>query len=204
MKVKKFKIFFDIDKEEQWLNDMLSKGWVCTKINSTGFYTFKNTTDLEQVIRIDCQQDLRKKDRTNYKQLYEDFGWQALKEKSYDGTFYWVKRKDGNDQLFSDNDSQIAKYKRLMKHSSNWAILTFIWFMIFYNNGNFSKFLHIKDAYFTPGLWDKEGFAFLFAFLFETPFALMRFIPPWLFLVAFAMYLVMYFRYRKSIQQFIQ
>jgi len=61
MEMKKFKIFFDIDKEEQWLNDMLSKGWVCTKINSTGFYTFKNTTDLEQVIRIDCQQDLRKK-----------------------------------------------------------------------------------------------------------------------------------------------
>ncbi|MGE7111706.1 DUF2812 domain-containing protein [Lysinibacillus sp. NPDC047702] len=202
--MKKFKIFFDIDKEEQWLNHMLSKGWVCTKINSAGFYTFKNTTDFEQVIRIDCQQNLRKEDRTSYKQLYEDFGWQELKEKSYDGTYYWLKRKNGNDQLFSDSDSQIAKYKRLMKHSSNWAIISFIWFMIFYNNDNFSRFLYIKDAYFTPGLWDKEGSAFLFAFLFETPFALMRFIPPWLFLAAFAMYLTMYFRYRKSIQQFIQ
>lgn len=57
----KFKIFFDIEKEEQWLNQMLSQGLVCTNINSAGFYTFKHTTDLEQVIRIDYQQDLRKK-----------------------------------------------------------------------------------------------------------------------------------------------
>ncbi|QQP10700.1 DUF2812 domain-containing protein [Lysinibacillus agricola] len=120
----KFEIFFDIEKEEQWLNHMLFKGWVCTNINSAGFYTFKNTVDLEQVIRIDYQQDLRREERSNYKQLYEDFGWQALKEKSYDGTYYWLKRKDGNDELFSDHDSQIAKYKRLMKHSSNLAIFS--------------------------------------------------------------------------------
>ncbi|MFB7156010.1 DUF2812 domain-containing protein [Lysinibacillus sp. NPDC056232] len=199
----KFKIFFDIEKEEQWLNQMLSKGWVCTNINSAGFYTFKNTVDLEQVIRIDFQQDLRREERSNYKQLYEDFGWQALKEKSYDGTYYWFKRKDGNDELFSDNDSQIAKYKRLMKHASNWAIFSFIWLMFCYSNDNF-YFFNIKDAYYTPGLWDAEGFSFLFSFLFETPFAIMRFIPPWLFLATCSMYVVMYFRYRKFIQQFTQ
>ncbi|MFE3573012.1 DUF2812 domain-containing protein [Lysinibacillus sp. NPDC059133] len=199
----KFKIFFDIEKEEQWLNHMLSKGWVCTNINSAGFYTFKNTVDLEQVIRIDFQQDFRREERSNYKQLYEDFGWQALKEKSYDGTYYWLKRKDGDDELFSDHDSQIAKYKRLMKHASNLAIFSFIWLMFFYSNDNF-YFFNIKDAYFTPGLWDAEGFSFLFSFLFETPFAIMRFIPPWLFLATCSMYVVMYFRYRKFIQQFIQ
>ncbi|WP_369814324.1 PadR family transcriptional regulator [Lysinibacillus sp. FJAT-14745] len=36
------------------------------------------------------------------------------------------------------------------------------------------------------------------------PFAIMRFIPPWLFLATCSMYVVMYFRYRKSIQQFIE
>lgn len=198
----KFKLFFDIEKEEQWLNHMLSKGWICTNVISGGFYTFKKTDDLEQVIRIDYQQNLKKEERSNYKQLYEDFGWQALKGKSYDGTYYWLKRKDGNDDLFSDNDSQIAKYKRLMVHSSNWAALSFIWFMIF--NNKFSNLFNIKDAYFTPGLWDKEGSAFLFSFLFETPFAIMRIIPPWIFLATCSIYLVMYFRYRKSIQQFIE
>lgn len=199
----KFKIFFDIEKEEQWLNHMLSKGWVCANVISGGFYTFKKTDNLERVIRIDFQQDLKKEERTNYKQLYEDFGWQSLKEKSYDGSYYWLKRKDGNDELFSDNDSQIAKYKRLMKHSSNWAIIFFIWLMMFYSNDNFYPF-NIKDAYFTPGLWDKEGFSFVFSFLFETPLAIMRFIVPWLFFITFSMYVIMYFRYRQSIQQYTE
>ncbi|WP_338651380.1 DUF2812 domain-containing protein [Lysinibacillus sp. Y5S-8] len=199
----KFKIFFDIEKEEQWLNQMLSQGLVCTNINSAGFYTFKHTTDLEQVIRIDYQQDLRKKEQPNYKQLHEDFGWRPLKEKSYDGTYYWLKRKDGNDELFSDNDSYIAKYKRLMQHASHWALLSFLLLMILYANDGFESFFSIKAAYYTPGLWNKEGLVFLFAFLFETPFALMRFIPPWLFLATCGMYVVVYYRYRKSIQQLL-
>lgn len=37
--MKKFKIFFDIEKEEQWLNNMLSSGWLCTNVSSGGFYT---------------------------------------------------------------------------------------------------------------------------------------------------------------------
>lgn len=202
--MKKFKIFFDIKKEEQWLNHMLSNGWVCTNVSSSGFYTFKKTADLEQVIRIDYQQDLRREKRTNYKQLYEDFGWHSLKEKPYDGTYYWLKRKDGNDELFSDNDSTISKYKRLMKHSSNWVVLSFILLMIFYSTDHSYYFFNIKDAYFTPGLWDAKGFAFLFAFLFETPFAIMRIIPPWLFLATGSMYLFTYFRYRQSIQKLIE
>ena len=116
---------------------------------------------------------------------------------------YWTKSKDGNDELFSDHDSHIAKYKRLMKHASNWAILSLIFLMIFYGNDNVAPFFSIKSAYYTPGLWDKEGAAFLFAFLFETPFAIMRFLPPWLFLATCSIYITLYYRYRKSIQQFL-
>lgn len=200
----KFKIFFDIEKEERWLNEMLAKGWICSNINSAGIYTFQPTEDLEQVIRIDCQQDLRKEKQATYKQLHEDFGWRIVKEKAYDGTYYWLKRKDGNDELFSDHDSHIAKYKRLMKQASNWAILSFIFLMIFYANDSYYSLFSIKNAYFTPGLWEKEGFSFLFAFLFETPFAIGRFIPPWLFLVTCSIYITLYYRYRKSIKQFNQ
>lgn len=199
----KFKIFFDIEKEERWLNEMLAKGWLCSHINSAGIYTFQPTENLEQVIRIDCQQELRKENKATYKQLHEDFGWRIVKEKSYDGTFYWTKSKDGNDELFSDHDSHIAKYKRLMKHASNWAILSLIFLMIFNGNDNVAPFFSIKSAYYTPGLWDKEGSAFLFAFLFETPFAIMRFLPPWLFLATCSIYITLYYRYRKSIQQFL-
>ncbi|WP_374966327.1 DUF2812 domain-containing protein [Lysinibacillus sp. RS5] len=43
--------------------------------NSFGVYIFKRTSDTEQVIRIDFQQDLRKEAHENYVQLHEDFGW---------------------------------------------------------------------------------------------------------------------------------
>lgn len=199
----KFKIFFNIDKEEQWLNAMLDSGWACTNINSFGIYTFKRT-NTEQVIRIDFQQDLRKEARENYVQLHKDFGWQAIKGKSNDGTYYWVKDKDGHDELFSDNDSQIAKYKGLMKHASFGAILSFAFLMVIYSSNNYPLFFDLKGVYFTPGLWDEEGLSFLFAFLFETPFALMRFIIPWLFIATSVLYIFTFMRYRKEIQRIVQ
>ena len=70
---------------------MLAKGWLCSHINSAGIYTFQPTENLEQVIRIDYQQELRKEKKATYKQLHEDFGWRIVKEKSYDGTFIGQK-----------------------------------------------------------------------------------------------------------------
>lgn len=37
--------------------------------------------------------------------------------------------------------------------------------------------------YLTPGLWDREGSSFWFAFLFETPFALMRGLAVYFFIL---------------------
>ncbi|MEK5232285.1 DUF2812 domain-containing protein [Lysinibacillus sp. FSL K6-0232] len=196
--MRKFNIFFDLDKEEHWLNEMAAKGWLCTKVGSGGFYTFQQASDADHIIRIDCQQGLKKEARADYKQLYEDFGWHLLKEKSYDGSYYWIKPKDGNDELFSDSESQIAKYKRLMRYASNWIVIFFVWFMFLYPNEGI--FFHIKHAYLTPGLWEKEGAAFLSAFLFETPFALMRMLPPWILLIAACFYMMAYYRYRKALK----
>ena len=199
--MKKIKIFFDIEKEEKWLNSMLQKGWVCTRANTFSFYyTFQKTSDIEQVIRIDHQNALKKDARQNYLQLHEDFGWRTIKANTSDGTYYWVKRKDGRDELFSDDYSRIAKYKRLMKSTGSWALMSFIFLIIFYSSYDYPLFSDFKSAYLTPGLWDKDGKSFLFAFLFETPFALMRIIPPWLFIAMSVFYGLTYMRYRKAIQ----
>ena len=199
--MKKFKIFFDIEKEEKWLNAMLQKGWLCTHANTFGFYyTFQKTADIDQVIRIDHQNGLKKEARQNYLQLHEDFGWRTIKTNVSTSTYYWVKRKDGRDDLFSDDYSQIAKYKRFMKSSATWAVIFFVYSMFFNTSDNFPVFFDLKSAYLTPGLWDKEGNSFLFAFLFETPFALMRIIPSWLFITLSVVYGLTYMRYRKAIQ----
>lgn len=39
--MKKFKISFDIEKEEQWLNEQLQKGYRCTNIGELGRYIFE-------------------------------------------------------------------------------------------------------------------------------------------------------------------
>jgi hypothetical protein len=45
---------------------------------------------------------------------------------------------------------------------------------MFNNTVNIGAIINPRELYFTPGLWDKQGAAFLGSFLFETPFALMR------------------------------
>ncbi len=53
-RMKKAKIFFDIEKEEQWLNEQLQKGYRCTNISGLGIYTFEKTGK-RYVMRLDYQ-----------------------------------------------------------------------------------------------------------------------------------------------------
>ncbi|MEI2400874.1 DUF2812 domain-containing protein, partial [Paenibacillus phytohabitans] len=76
--MKKFKIFYDIEKEEQWLNEQLQKGYRCTNISGLGIYTFEKT-DKRYVMRLDYQDYLSKEKLNDYKGIYEDFGWNYIK-----------------------------------------------------------------------------------------------------------------------------
>ncbi len=75
--MKKFKMFFDIEKEEQWLNEQLQKGYRCTNISGLGIYTFEKT-DKKYVMRLDYQDYLSKKKFEDYREIYEDFGWSYI------------------------------------------------------------------------------------------------------------------------------
>jgi len=71
--MKKFKPFFTIEKEEQWLNEQLQKGYRCSNISELGIYTFEKT-DKRYVMRLDYQDSLSKQKLAEYKEIYEDFG----------------------------------------------------------------------------------------------------------------------------------
>lgn len=191
--LKKFKLFLDIQKEEDWLNGMAKRGWLCKHVNSMGIYHFEKTAASDQIIRIDYQTFKTKEAKNRYIQLYEDYGWEHL------GTswlHYWRKPANGMDELFSDRSSQKAYYRRLLEYYgfSGFALL-FLTIILFNNS---TQYTSLKEAYFTPGLWDKEGGQFLFAFLFETPFALLRFGSPWLLLIWAVVLLIMYLKYQKK------
>ncbi|MBH9966236.1 hypothetical protein A6P54_10405 [Bacillus sp. MKU004] len=171
--MKKFKMFFDIEEEERWLNEQLQKGYRCTEISGLGFYTFERS-DKRYVMRLDYQDYLSKKKFREYKEIYEDFGWEYLRGPLLGGIRYWQKEADGQTEIFSDRQSKKYYYKRLKDYS-------FVLSMLFLS---YSFILYKDSGFYHDGLWNMEGSLFWKAFLFETPFVLLKLIPA-LFVVLF-------------------
>lgn len=164
--MRKMKTFFDIEKEEQWINEQLQKGYRCINISGFGIYTFEKT-DKNYVMRLDYQDHLSKKKLNDYKAIYEDFGWSYVNGPWLTGIRYWQKEDDGQNEIFSDRQSTSHYYKRLMGYSSMLAILFLALSYVFY-----------KDSHlYHEGLWNMEGSLFWIAFLFETPFVLLKLLP---------------------------
>ncbi len=164
--MKKFKIFFDIEKEEQWLNEQLQKGYRCTNISGLGIYTFEKT-DKRHVIRLDYQDYFSKKKFKDYKGIYEDFGWSYINGSWLGGIRYWQKEDDAQNEIFSDRQSKSNYYKRLMGYSFWLGMLCLA-----------ASYMPYKDSgLYHEGLWGMKGSLFWKAFLFETPFAFLKFLP---------------------------
>ena len=164
--MKKFKMFFDIEKEEQWLNEQLQKGYRCTKISGLGIYTFEKN-DKRYVMRLDYQDYLSKKKFKDYKGIYEDFGWIYINGSWLGGIRYWQKEDDGQNEIFSDRQSKGNYYKRLMGYSFVLGMLLLA----------FSYMLYRDSVLYHESLWSMKGTLFWNAFLFETPFVLLKLFP---------------------------
>lgn len=173
--MKKFNMFFDIKKEEQWLNEQLQEGYRCTNISGIGIYTFKKT-DKRYVVRLDYQDYLPKKKFKEYKAIYEDFGWIHIEQYRLSGIQYWQKEEDDQNEIFSDRQSKGNYYKRLMSYSFGFGMLCLFFCYLLYKD---------SGLYLTEGLWNMKGALFWKALVFETPFVLLRSLPA-LMVVLFA------------------
>lgn len=173
--MKKIKFFLRFDKEEKWLEYMASQGWMLTR--KSFFYSFRQVAPKAQTIRLDYRERKSAKDFLDYCTLFEDSGWKHIAGTRTSGTQYFLKiNDDSTEDIFSDTLSRAGRYKRL---SDAWlySAIVFIPLLISTESGgwtNFNKMLMPKEWYLTPGLWELEGFSFWWAFLFETPFAVMR------------------------------
>jgi hypothetical protein len=172
-----FKCFLDFHKEELWLAQMARQGYRLVSA-SYGSYKFESTNDLgEYTFKIDYRTFYTDKDFLDYCTMFEDSGWLHITGTKWSGSQYFVKmRPDAGDDIFSDNLSRAGRYKRI---SSMWLSLAVTYLMcsfIFLQSKiiDINQMLHVKELYYTPGLWERKGVSFWFGFLFETPFALMR------------------------------
>ncbi|AVR00299.1 hypothetical protein OBCHQ24_15215 [Oceanobacillus iheyensis] len=181
--MKRFKVFFNIEKEEEWLNEQLQKGYRCTDISGLGVYTFENT-DKKYVMQLDYQDNLSKEKLEDYKEIYEDYGWNYIQRSRLSGIRYWQKEEDGQNEIFSDRQSKGNYYKRLMRYSFWFGALSLA----------FAFMLYSDTSLYHKGLWNMDGALFWKALIFETPFVVLKLTPA---IMAVLLVRVYYKAYRK-------
>ena len=103
---------WDDGKEEDWLRAMSNKGWHFQAVDFPGFYNFVQGEPRDIVYRLDYMLD--PKDKADYLQLFLDAGWEYHGQMN--GWQYFCKAAvDGQaPEIFSDPESKVKKYTRLM------------------------------------------------------------------------------------------
>ena len=198
--MRKFKLFLDARKEEQWLNQMLQKGWVLKSANTLcGMYTFEATANRSQIIRLDCQSFPSREKFLDYQTLYEEFGWIHINGTRFSTLQYWLNPTNETDTLFSDEASNTNYLQRLTTLYGSLAFFCFM--MMFITFDNIKQFTNLKSAFYTPGIWEMEGLEFATAMLIESPFALIRFSSPYLTLLFLIITFNAYYKYKSAIDQ---
>lgn len=176
--MKKFRMFFRFEKEEDWLNEMAAKGWRFTGRTIWGNYIFEKAEPNPSAnIRIDFRQFNRTDDFKEYLQLFSDNGWLHIDGKKQSGWQYFTPFKStAPEDIFSDNASKAGRYYRLCTFVIPIFVVYTSLFIISITNGGLNPIaiFHPKELYYTPGLWELTGTDFWRAFFFETPFALGR------------------------------
>jgi hypothetical protein len=158
MNKKVFRLYWDKDKEETWLNDMVSEGWALSHF-FLGVYTFKKCEKGEYTYRIDFMNDVESSQRSrDYIKFVEDTGAEYV-----DSWFRWVffrkKTSEGEFVLYTDIDSKIKNYKSIR---NMFAVVSMLEFVIFINL-IFSFFEH--EEFYTSSLFFIGLIFMLFAIL---------------------------------------
>ncbi|MBN2385441.1 MAG: DUF2812 domain-containing protein [Anaerolineales bacterium] len=126
------------DREEAWLREMAQQGLHLGKAAPLGEYFFVRGEPRDDVYRLDYV-PMSKKDE-HYYQLFKDAGWEHVGEMM--GWQYWRKLATDSqaDEIFTDNDSKIQKYQRLL------AILTIFLPVLIINVTNMGVF-SLREKY---------------------------------------------------------
>lgn len=102
------------DVEEKWFREMSLKGWHLTGYDFAGFYTFTKGEPHDYIYRMDYQPN-SPKDEVEYLQLFRDGGWEQVAK--YLSWHYFRKdpKPGETNEIFTDAETRIAKYNRLIR-----------------------------------------------------------------------------------------
>lgn len=202
--MKRFKMFADFDKEEAWLNRMAAAGHLL--VSSGLVYTFAPIAPGSAVVRVDYRETMKAADFDDYRNLFHDAGWQHLAGTRSSGAQYFASFSgDAHAEIFSDAASKAQRYKRAIAMHSAVLLPLLIIVTSLFSTGALAIDMPFapRGWYLTPGLWQMQGAEFARAFLFETPFVLLRTGAPML-LIAGCLVLALsigylYLLYRRTL-----
>lgn len=106
----KFRLYFDKDREETFLNDMAEKGYAMEKF-FLGLYTFTRCEPGEYTYRVDLIHGKTVKETNDFYDLVREAGGELVQTWGF-WAFY---RKRGAFELYTDQDSQISQYEKIRK-----------------------------------------------------------------------------------------
>ncbi len=102
------------EREEAWLGSMSREGWHLSEFGFPGVYYFRKGEPKNFVYRLDFQTS-RMKDREAYLQLFRDAGWEHLGNMSAWEYFRKEARPGEEPEIFTDPESKIQKYQRVLR-----------------------------------------------------------------------------------------
>lgn len=103
----------DFEEEAQYLSKMHAKGWKFAYVSFPGFYHFVKCEPEEVIYQLDYNKEGRK-NFAEYKQMYEDMGWEYLLD--FVGYSYFrkpVSQMETDEKIFCDDDSRLDLLKRI-------------------------------------------------------------------------------------------
>ena len=125
--MKKFRLYYDKDKETEWLNDMAAQGYALTSFFA-GIYTFDTCAPNKYTYQVDfcdklgnVSEDYRAFMRENQIEIVQIWGfWIFLRKLNADGPF----------ELYSDIDSSIEHYTKIRNMFNGISILMGLCFIM--------------------------------------------------------------------------
>ena len=113
---KEFKYFsiFNHESEEEYLRSQHQHGWEFVKVTGIGMYHFQECEPEDVIYQLDYNQDTNNKEE--YIQMFVDCGWEYIQD--YAGYSYFrkpVAEMNAEEEIFCDDDSQLAMLERVYK-----------------------------------------------------------------------------------------
>ncbi|NKF07095.1 DUF2812 domain-containing protein [Clostridium gasigenes] len=106
----KFRWYYDKDKEEIFLNDMVAKGYAMTRF-FLGVYWFEKCEPGEYTYKVDLIKDKNTKQKNEFYDLIREIDAEIVQTWGIWAFF----RKKGEFELYTDNESKIEQYSRIQK-----------------------------------------------------------------------------------------